>query len=305
MELEAAIAALAYLYGRYGTCQVDLYTDSTYLRQGISHWIDRWFANGWKTKAGGPVKNQALWRKLYDLTHIHRVRWHWVKGHAGHPLNERADQLAREARQAGERCLGDEVPAPTLSPPHPPPEPPLQEVADLPRDAPIEISIAVSCRGAAGPGGWAAVLRAEQARAVLGGHEDKTTGNLLHLEAAIAALQALESPAEVTVYTTSDYLGKGASKWVIGWQRNGWRTSSNKPVQHRERWQALLKAARPHQVTWRVEREGSLPAELTEAKRVAAQEAGEQEAGGQEAGEHEAREQEAGGQGAGRQEASS
>jgi ribonuclease HI len=67
MELEAAVAALAYLDGRYGRCQVELHTDSRYLRQGITKWVDDWFARGWKTRNGQPVKNQLLWRRLYEL----------------------------------------------------------------------------------------------------------------------------------------------------------------------------------------------------------------------------------------------
>jgi ribonuclease HI len=98
MELEAALSALAYLASRYGALQVDLYTDSEYLRLGITQWIDRWFANGWKTQQRRPVQNQELWRPLYDLAHLHQVRWHWVKGHSDNPLNERVDRLVRQAR---------------------------------------------------------------------------------------------------------------------------------------------------------------------------------------------------------------
>ena len=98
MELEAALSALAYLASRYGALQVDLYTDSEYLRLGITRWIDRWFANGWKTQRRQPVQNQELWQRLYDLAHLHQVRWHWVKGHGGDPLNERVDRLVREVR---------------------------------------------------------------------------------------------------------------------------------------------------------------------------------------------------------------
>ena len=98
MELEAAIAALSYLSGAQGPCQVDLHTDSEYLRQGITGWIDGWFASGWRTKDERPVKNQDLWRKLYALIHAHQVTWHWVQGHAGDVHNERADRLAAEAR---------------------------------------------------------------------------------------------------------------------------------------------------------------------------------------------------------------
>ena len=93
MELLAAIAALEALTK---PCTVELYTDSQYLRQGITSWIHNWKRNGWKTADKKPVKNVDLWQRLEAALHQHEVRWHWVKGHAGHPENERADQLARD-----------------------------------------------------------------------------------------------------------------------------------------------------------------------------------------------------------------
>lgn len=94
MEMMAAIQGLRALKN---PCQVDLYTDSQYLRDGITSWIVGWKKNGWKTAAKKPVKNEDLWRLLDDLVQIHNVRWHWVKGHNGHPKNERVDLLARSA----------------------------------------------------------------------------------------------------------------------------------------------------------------------------------------------------------------
>lgn len=92
MELQAAIQALKALKT---PCFVDLYTDSQYLRQGITQWIHNWKRNGWKTADRKPVKNQPLWVELDSLVHIHTISWHWLKGHAGHPENERCDELAR------------------------------------------------------------------------------------------------------------------------------------------------------------------------------------------------------------------
>ncbi len=94
MEMMAAIQGLRALKN---PCQVDLYTDSQYLREGITSWIVGWKKNGWKTGAKKPVKNEDLWRLLDDLVQIHDIRWHWVKGHNGHPENERVDLLARSA----------------------------------------------------------------------------------------------------------------------------------------------------------------------------------------------------------------
>jgi ribonuclease HI len=91
MELTAAIRALQALKRR---CVVDLYTDSQYVRQGITEWMVNWKRRHWKTADGKPVKNQDLWQELDVAVVAHEVRWHWVKGHAGHPGNERADGLA-------------------------------------------------------------------------------------------------------------------------------------------------------------------------------------------------------------------
>ena len=94
MELMAAIRALEALKG--GPHSVDLYTDSSYVKDGISGWIHGWKRNGWKTASKKPVKNAELWQELDALVARHRINWHWIKGHAGHPENERADALARE-----------------------------------------------------------------------------------------------------------------------------------------------------------------------------------------------------------------
>ena len=96
MELMAAISALEALKR---PCPVDLYTDSSYVKDGITSWIKNWKRNGWRTSARKPVKNVELWQRLDDALQTHDVTWHWVKGHAGHPENERADELARMAMQ--------------------------------------------------------------------------------------------------------------------------------------------------------------------------------------------------------------
>jgi len=91
MELTAAIRALEALTER---CDVNLYTDSVYVRDGITKWLDGWRARGWKTAAKKPVKNQDLWKILAEQAGGHDINWHWVKGHSGHVENERADALA-------------------------------------------------------------------------------------------------------------------------------------------------------------------------------------------------------------------
>lgn len=97
MELLAAISALEALKR---AAHVDLYTDSNYVKQGISEWIHGWKRNGWRTADKKPVKNLDLWQRLDEARKKHEIRWHWVKGHAGHPENERADELARDGMSA-------------------------------------------------------------------------------------------------------------------------------------------------------------------------------------------------------------
>jgi ribonuclease HI len=91
MELTAAIRGLAALKRR---CRVIVYTDSEYLRKGITEWLAQWQARGWRTAARKAVKNEDLWRELAELAASHEIEWHWVKGHSGHPGNDRADMLA-------------------------------------------------------------------------------------------------------------------------------------------------------------------------------------------------------------------
>jgi ribonuclease HI len=96
MELMAAISALEALKV---PSDIDLYTDSNYLRGGITSWIKGWKRNGWRTADRKPVRNIELWQRLELATMPHQIRWHWVKGHHGHDDNERADELAREGME--------------------------------------------------------------------------------------------------------------------------------------------------------------------------------------------------------------
>ena len=93
MELLAAIEAIESLNK---PCRIDLYTDSQYVQKGISEWMPGWKRRNWRTADGKPVKNQDLWLQLDALSQLHRIEWKWVRGHAGHPENERADALANQ-----------------------------------------------------------------------------------------------------------------------------------------------------------------------------------------------------------------
>jgi ribonuclease HI len=102
MELRAAIEALETLKR---PCHVELHTDSQYVRNGITQWLSLWKARGWRTMTKGAVKNEDLWRRLDDARMRHEVDWRWVRGHAGHEYNERADQLAKRGRAEIEATL--------------------------------------------------------------------------------------------------------------------------------------------------------------------------------------------------------
>ncbi|MBL8026736.1 MAG: ribonuclease HI [Fibrobacteres bacterium] len=98
MELKGAIEALSTLKE---PCEVDMTSDSQYLSKGVTEWMFNWKKNGWRTTAKKPVMNQDLWMKLDSVIQMHKIKWHWVKGHAGHPENERCDELANIAISEG------------------------------------------------------------------------------------------------------------------------------------------------------------------------------------------------------------
>ena len=118
-------------------------------------------------------------------------------------------------------------------------------MAELPL---VEIYTDGACRGNPGPGGWAALLRMGDKEREVAGGEPLTTNNRMELTAAIRGLEALKRPCRVALHTDSQYVRDGITKWIHGWQRNGWRTSDKKPVKNAELWQELLGAVAPHRV---------------------------------------------------------
>jgi ribonuclease HI len=107
-----------------------------------------------------------------------------------------------------------------------------------------------ACSGNPGPGGWGAVLRWNGTEKELHGGDPQTTNNRMELTAAIRALEALNRPAQVQLHTDSKYLLDGVTKWIAGWQRNGWRTAARKPVKNEDLWRELIKAMNGHEVSW-------------------------------------------------------
>jgi ribonuclease HI len=114
----------------------------------------------------------------------------------------------------------------------------------------VEIATDGACKGNPGPGGWGAVIRMGKHEKELSGGDAHTTNNRMELQAAISGLNALTRPCRVTLSTDSRYVMDGLTKWIKGWQRNGWKTADKKPVKNADLWQALLDAAAPHRIEW-------------------------------------------------------
>ena len=118
-------------------------------------------------------------------------------------------------------------------------------------DAPdVELFTDGACSGNPGPGGWAAILRIGERERELSGGEPATTNNRMELMGVISGLEALKRPCTVTINTDSKYVLDGASKWIHGWKKNGWRTADKKPVKNVELWQRLDAAQKPHKLKW-------------------------------------------------------
>jgi ribonuclease HI len=114
----------------------------------------------------------------------------------------------------------------------------------------VEIFTDGACKGNPGPGGWGALIRFGTHEKELSGGESNTTNNRMELMAAIEALNALTRPCDVVLSTDSNYVKDGITKWIFGWQKNGWRTADRKPVKNADLWQALLEAVRRHKIEW-------------------------------------------------------
>jgi ribonuclease HI len=115
----------------------------------------------------------------------------------------------------------------------------------------VEIATDGACKGNPGPGGWGALLRFGERELELSGGEPLTTNNRMEMMAAIRALESLKKPCRVTLSTDSKYVMDGITKWIHGWQRNGWRTADRKPVKNADLWQELVAATAPHRIDWK------------------------------------------------------
>lgn len=115
----------------------------------------------------------------------------------------------------------------------------------------VEVFCDGACSGNPGPGGYAAILRCAGHEKIVSGAERDTTNNRMELMAVIEALRRLTRPCRVVVTTDSQYVVKGMTEWIAGWQRSGWRNSKKEPVLNRDLWEALLEAGRPHEMSWK------------------------------------------------------
>jgi ribonuclease HI len=236
MELTAAIEALQVLKR---PCTISFYTDSEYLRKGITEYIDKWAAKNWKG-----VRNADLWQQLWPQVKKHTIEWHWVKGHAGDEMNERVDLLARQARLAIT---------------------PVDEISDkIPK-----LYLRGSCKGNPGPGGWGVVLEEDGETTQASGSVPQTTNNRMELTAVIEGLLLLPPNSSVQVFTTSDYLYQGITKWIHGWRRRNWQKKGDQLVANADLWQALDQLTTSYSIRW-INAKGQDLAGLEEARKLAA-----------------------------------
>ena len=228
MELLAAIHALE---NQPDGAQLDVFTDSRYLRQGITQWLAGWRRNNWQKRDGSAVKNVDLWQRLEQASARHDIAWHWLKGHAGHEHNERADQLASEeidriraALPVREHPSGDRSPAE------------------------LEAFLRVRCTGRTGR--WAALLRLPGGDQTIGGRDSPTSANRLALIASLEILEHCPAELSLAIHTNIDYVRNGLHQWVSGWQARGWRTSAGDPVKNAGLWRRLLAEIENRTVTF-------------------------------------------------------
>jgi ribonuclease HI len=239
MELQAAIGALQALKR---PCAIEFHTDSEYLRKGITEWIEKWAKKDFR-KGGKPIPNADLWQTLWPLTKEHEIEWHWVRGHAGNPLNERVDQLARQARL-------EITPEEELS-------------TTIPR-----LYVRASCKGNPGPGGWGVILERGDETEQLSGSVPNTTNNRMEITAVIEGLLLISPGNAVQLFTTSDYLFQGATRWIHGWRKNGWQKKDGQAVANGDLWRALDQLTDQYKVRWINAKGQDIPA-LSEASLIA------------------------------------
>jgi len=247
MELTGAVEALNSVKD---PCRIKLYTDSIYLKNGITDWINKWQLNNWRTADRKEVKNSDLWRQLLVQVEHHQVSWHWVKGHSTDPFNIRADELAVEARK------GSNPEGATTTP--------VQLHPDN-----IHLFTGVTCKHATGVGGWSVILNWRQHVRILGAGATGMSANQLYLVALINGLNSLKKELPVDVHTHSGYLYDGATQWLKNWKNRNWRTREGGEVSNKQLWQEVDKLLSRYQVSFYLENKENPHCFLQESKELA------------------------------------
>ena len=249
MELTAVISALAEIKTPH---RITLYTDSQYVKNGITSWIDGWQKKNWQTADKKPVKNVDLWKALLEQVKRHHVSWEWVRGHAADPWNERADELAVAARKketAGTRSV------------------PVDKQSVSPEK--VYLYTGVTCKHSSGIGAWCVILCWRRHVKVMGARAEWLTANQLYINAVIEGLSTLTRQFPVEVHTHSGYLKDGATSWLSGWQKRNWLTREGAPVSNRELWQKLAALLKRFEVSFHLDDRDNPLCFMQEAKELA------------------------------------
>lgn len=237
MELTAAIEALM---TRNSGESVELFTDSEYLRLGITQWMDAWIRNGWMRRRGKPVLNKDLWIALHSQNSRLTVKWQWVKAHAGHPFNELVDEAARDAAIEAASRADLQVPDRTPS---------------TPAATPFDSSYFVAAvNSGASSSAWAVTDEISGGKTVLDGIEERTSVNRALLTGVVALMRSLQRNGRVQISTDSEYLYRGATQWLASWKRRTWRKADGKPVANKDLWIEIDMQLERVDVEWRLDR---------------------------------------------------
>ncbi len=231
MELTAAIMALQSLEEAY---QIEFHTDSQYLKNGITQWMSGWVRNGWLTANKQPVQNQDLWEELHEALQDHDLKWHWVKGHATSKYNNRVDELATAARERKEA-------SPMVIP---------EVKASLGTDADAQLYVYSNMDYSSKVGGWGVAVVTKESKRLYNGSEANSSDNQLVLAGCARVLEELSGLKSLVVYSDSEYLTNGMSKWLAGWMKRGWKTANGDPVKNQALWKRLYEVAQPYSIKW-------------------------------------------------------
>jgi len=249
MELTAVVKALSALDCPH---RITLFTDSQYVKNGITSWINSWQRKNWQTASKKPVKNVELWKELLAESSKHQVSWKWIRGHTANRWNERADELAVAARLEGAGSL-----------------PKVKREEATEKTNTIHLYTGVTCRHSTGVGSWSVILCWRHHVKIMGQKATGMTANQLYITAVIEGLSGLTKQFPVEVHTHSGYLRDGASTWLAGWKKRNWRTREGGEVSNKEKWQELSRLLDKHDVRFTLDDRDTPPCHMLEAKELA------------------------------------